>query len=135
MKSKIIIIGLVVATMFVTSCKKIKEEIVGVWYYQTYKNTPNDQVVCNFLATGEMIRTLQKNEKIYCDTCQYSVVQTAFKKQVIITNSKDFPEIGSFDGTYKVYNYKDDILKMNRISFSDGTKGGSFKRIEMIRKK
>ena len=133
MRSKIILLSTLIICIAFSSCKKIENEIVGTWYYQTYQNVPQDRVVCKFLESGDLVVIMNINGNISTDTAKYYVTQTAFKKQIRISESKDLPGLGNFNGIYKVYKYKSDKVKMNRISFEDGSTGGHFKRVEMIR--
>ena len=133
MRSKIILLSTLIICIAISSCKKIENEIVGTWYYQTYQDVPQDRVVCKFLESGDLVVIVTNNDNILTDTAKYYVTQTAFKKQIRISESKDLSGFGDFNGIYKVYKYKSDKVKMNRISFEDGSTGGHFKRVEMIR--
>ncbi|MDR2835905.1 MAG: hypothetical protein LBV69_06905 [Bacteroidales bacterium] len=136
MKTNIIIILILAIILTFSSCKKVDERIIGVWNCQTYTNLPQETTIFTFLENGHLVvkvNNINSANNPFIDTCRYSVIQTALKKQIDISESGEIPYFGSLNGKYKVYKYRNDILILHRLEFENGETAGSYKRLEMMR--
>lgn len=129
--NKILMSFLVVTVFTISGCTKVKDEVIGTWNFQTFKDLPQTSVKWIFKEDGELIVISKLSGTEIRDTCKYSVSQSAFKKRIVIANGKT--SIEQFDGSYRVEKFKKNILVLVREQLGDGSKGGSYLRCEMVR--
>ena len=134
MKYLKILIFLITAGMLMTSCKNYEEDILGIWNFQTFNNSPQGTVIWTFKDDGNLIRVLTLDSDLQFDTCNYVIDKGLFKKQMTITNSKQLSGITDLNGTYKIEKFKEDVIILTRTRLANDETGGAYLRCELMRK-
>jgi hypothetical protein len=134
----ILIVVVLIACLSNTGCKKVGDEIIGSWEFQTFDSLPTGTVSWTFHeggVSGVLTRIYNYEGIINYDTCVYLIDQSSFKKRMRITESGKAVGLIDINGVYRIEHFKEGIVEMTRIETPDGAEdGAAFLRCELIRK-
>lgn len=134
MKTIKIFLILLLSTMLLNSCKNYEEDIIGTWNFQTFDNAAQGTVTWSFKDDGLLIRVSTANSGIQFDSCNYTIENSFFKKQLTITGSTSLTGLPDLNGEYRIEKFKEDILIMTRTHLANGETAGAYYRCELKRK-
>ena len=138
MKIGKILIIICLAIITFSSCKKVGEDIVGTWNFQTFDSRPQGTIIWTFKDNGELIRVLSYEGGISFDSCNYVVDKSLFTTRISVSGSEPMwsPQGGleHINGSYRIDALKNDVLNMTRFELENEETAGAYLRCEMIRK-
>ncbi len=134
MKTGRILLVILAVSMFLASCTKVSEEIIGTWTYQTLDTQEQGVVNWTFKEDGSLIRVMTTDSGIKIDSCNYVVDKSLLKTQLTISGSEDLTGYSSINGVFRIDDMTDDVLKITRIRMSDDEVEGAYLRCELLRK-
>lgn len=134
MKISKIVLLVIIAVLAFSSCKNVKDDIVGTWNFQTFDSRPQGYLTWSFKENGDLIRVLSSEGTLKIDSCKYTIDQSIFRTRINVEKSKSITGFTDINGVYRIDNFKNDILVMTRIKLQSGSSDGAFYRCEMIRK-
>ncbi|MDR2010598.1 MAG: hypothetical protein LBQ22_08970 [Bacteroidales bacterium] len=131
----ITILAFVVSMIILTGCTKIEDEVIGNWNFQTFDTRPSGTVSWTFHDDGKLTRTYMHEGVTSFDTSHYSINHSKSKKRIIITKGGIKAGLVDVNGTYRVEEFRNDIIKMTRIKTSRCEEdGAAYLRCELARK-
>ncbi len=132
--SLLVIITLGISLVFMSSCKKAADELVGTWDVMTFDTAPVGTLQITFDGNSTAVRILNTESGMQVDSCYYEITKKSLKEHIIFRDSKMLTGLDKLDGIYRIDKIKNDVIVATRTEFEDSDRSGAYYRLELKRK-